>query len=212
MNFGTMKLHVKRNLGNRKDIDTLVAEWINSAYLDLITIGKFPETGKFAPVPIPELDGTDIIQTGIGGTDYPLPINCLFPISVRDTTNNKPLSYKGIRWYDRNRATVNGKPERYAVFSGRIFVDPPSDETYNIQIRSRKKITVPELTNDAQAPIVDEIWHEGIEICATYRGARSLQLPTADVWYRDLKNFVIAHSEQTTEEEANATLGFRITL
>lgn len=212
MNFGTLCTHVTRNLGNRTDIETLVKEWINSAYLDLITIGRFPEAGKYAPLPIPELDGTDTIQTGVGGTDYVVPTNCLFPISVRDTTNDRPLAYKGIRWYDRYRNLVNGKPERYAMYANRIYIDPPSDDVYVIQIRSRKKITVPALAAAVDVPVVGEIWHEGIELCGTYRGARSLQIPTADVWLRDLKNFAIAHSEQWAEEEANATLGFRIVM
>jgi len=58
MNYGTIKSHLIRNLGNRDDIDDYINQWINNTYLDLITQGKFPELGKFAPIPAPALDGT----------------------------------------------------------------------------------------------------------------------------------------------------------
>jgi len=212
MNFLTLKNHLIRNLGGRKDIDVLVPEWLNSAYLDLVTTGKFPEAGKFAPIPIPELDGTEYIITGVGGTDYPVPVNFIFPVSLRDVTNARPLRYRNIRWYDRHRSIVNGLPACYAVYGGLIYIDPPSDGVYQLQLRFRQKVSVPTLVADADVPVVDEIWHEGIELCATYRGARSLQIPIAEVWQRDLKAFMAAHSEQTSEEEENADFGFIITM
>ena len=214
MTFGTLIAHVTRNLGGRSEASfpSLVKEWINSSYLDIVTTGKFPEAGKYAPIPVRELDSTAPFETGIGGTSYPLPINFLFPISCRDTDNNHPLRWRGIRWYDRYKSSSNGKPSRYIIYGGKIYIDPPSDGVYTIQLRYRKKVSVPALVQDADIPVVDEIWHEGVELCATYRGKRSLQHTDATVWLRDLKSFVAAHSEQFTEEESDASFGFRIAM
>ena len=214
MNYGTLLNHVKRNLGNRQDSDfpTLCGEWLNSGYLDLVTTGKFPEAGRMAPVPIPELDTLTVITTGVGGTDWPLPALFLFPISARDETNRNPLHLRDIRWYDRYKSSTNGIPSVYVIHGKRIYIDPPSGGVYQIRVRYRQKLNVPSLTGLTDVPVVGEEWHEGIELCATYRGARSLQLPTMDTWLRDLKAFMAAHSEQGTEEEEDADIGFRIVM
>jgi len=214
MNFETLQLHVKRNLGNRQDADfsTLVNEWINGAYLDIITTGKFPEAGRFATAPIPELDTTTDIMTGVGGTDYAVPTLFLFPISLRDLSNDTPIFLRDIRWYDRYRSTTNGKPQYYILFSRRLYIDPPSDGVYQLRLRYRKKVSVPSLTALTDIPAIGEEWHEGLELAATYRGARSLQFPNTDTWLRDLKNFMVAHSEQYTEEEEDADIGFKVSI
>lgn len=208
MNFGEFKQMVTQNLGGRTDIATFVAQWINSCYLDLITRGKFPEIKSFAPIPVPELDGTSPFTTYSGVPDYPYAGNCLFPISLRDTTNNRPLRQRDIRWYDRRRDAGLRKPLRYVTYNRRFYLEPTPDGSYTIQVRFRKTVDIPVLVADSDVPIIGKEWHEGIEIGATYRGARSLQHPDVDRWFRDLKDFVASHSEQYTEEEEDGEYGF----
>jgi len=212
MDFGTLREHVSRNLGNRTDIDTLINEWINSAYLDIITIGKLPELGHFAPIPIPELDGEADQATSAGIYEYPKPTNCLFIVTMRDTTNDNPIKQRGFRWFQRYRTTTNGYPGVYATYGGNFYLDPPPSGIFNLDIFHRKKVTVPAMSADTDTPVAGEEWHEAIELAATYRGARSLNHPDKAQWLGDLKAFLAAHSEQFTEEEEDADIGFKIVM
>jgi len=210
MNFLTLQQHVKRNLGNRTDVDTLIKEWINSAYLDVVTTGKFPEARRFDPLPIPQLDGTDTFYTSASDPSFTLPSDMLFIVSLRDLTNNTPIKQRGIRWLDRYRSTTEGPPERYAQYGREVYWDPVPDASYQIQRRGRKKVVGTSLINNTDTPIIGEEYHIALEEAATYRGARSLNYPEADRWLRDLKNTMAAHSEQYTEEEEDADIGFSI--
>lgn len=210
MDYGTLKSHLIRNLGNRDDIDAYVEQWINNCYLDLITQGKFPELQKFAPIPCPALDDTTTWYTEAELPDYPMATNALFPVSLRDITNKQPLKQRGIRWYDRYRSTTSSKPHIYAIYGGRYYFDPTPDDVYGIQERFRKKVTAPTLTEDSHVPVIGQEWHEALELGATYRGARSLGYPDANKWLTDLKTFMVAHSEQHTEEEEDSDAGFSI--
>lgn len=212
MNFGTFKTLITRNLGGRSDITPLIGEWLNSCYLDLVTRGKFPELKRFAPIPVPELDATATFPTADGTPDYAQPSNALFPISVRDATNNHSLAQRDIRWYDRNKSTVGGKPLRYATFGGRLWFDPTPDGVYTIQERFRKKVTIPALQADSDVPLIGQEWHEALELGGTYRGALSLGYPDAERWLGRLQSFMIAHSEQYTEEEEDVDVGFSVVM
>jgi len=212
MNYKTLKRHLIRNLGDRDDIDDYVSEWINNTYLDLITQGKFPELRKFAPIPCPALDGTTTWTTEVGVPDHSVAPNSLFPVSLRDTTNDTPLKQRGIRWYDRNKSTTNAKPRVYAIYGGKYWLDPTPDGNYAIQERFRKKVTTPKLVDDEDVPVIGQEWHEAILLGATYRGTSSLSYPDASKWLNDLKAFMIAHSEQHTEEEEDSDVGFSITM
>lgn len=210
MDFGTIKSHVTRNLGGDQNITTFVEQWINNCYLDLITMGRFPELKRFAPIPCPDLDDTTTWYTEAELPDYPVATNSLFPVSLRDITNDKPLKMRGIRWYDRHRSITSGQPRIYAPYGGRYYLEPMPDDVYGIQERFRKKVSLPALSSDTDVPVIGQQWHEAIEIGATYRGARSLSQPTANAWLADLKTFMIAHSEESTEEEEDADIGFSI--
>lgn len=215
MNFGTLKEHVIRNLGGRGDLETLAPEWLNTSYLDVITTGKFPEARKMQPIPCPNLDATTTFDTATDDEDYlysAIDSDLLFPITLRDTTNNQSLFLKDIRWYDRYKAESSGKPQRYVIYSNTIYLDPTPNDTYTIQIRFRKKIDIPVLTAAEDTPVIEELWHEALEVAATYRGARSLGYPDADKWLRDLKNILAAHSEQFSEEESDARWGVTIVM
>lgn len=210
MNFGTLKQHVKRNLGNRPDVDTFSPTWINNTYLDLVTRGRFEELKQFGPIPIPALDATTTQATAIGMTDFALPPNALFIVSIRDLTNDQPIRQKGIRWYDRNKTSTDSKPQYYAEYGGRIYLEPSTDAAYSLQIRYRKKITLPALTEDTHTPIIGEEWHECIELGATYRGARSLSDPGMTRWLGDWKTHIISHLGEHSESEEDADIGFSI--
>jgi len=208
MNFATMKLLVIRNLGGRPDLTSYISEWINSTYLDLITTGKFPEVRNFAPIPVPALDGSYPFTTLISDYDYPVPADFLFPISLRDTTNDLPLRLKDVRWYDRKRSTDLGTSYYYTIYGGYILLNPTPDAANNLLLRYRRKLALPALVQDIDVPVIGEEWHEGIVLGATYRGASSLGYPDATKWQMDLKSFIVGHSEQATEEEEDADIGF----
>ena len=158
------------------------------------------------------LDSADTLVTESGKADYSYFAGMMFAISLRDTTNSTWLRQRDIRWFDRYRSTTNGKPSRYATYSLKFYLDPTPDGTYSIQVRFRKQVDIPVLTQDSYVPVIGEEWHEAIELGATYRGARSLGYPDAAKWLQDLKDFMIAHSEQGTEEEEDADIGFAIEL
>lgn len=209
MNFGTLKANVERNLGNR-GLGVIIEGWINSCYMDIVTTGKFPEANEFGPIPCPALDGTSTFVTASGVPNYPVPPLSLFPISLRDTTNNIPLRPRSIQWYDRNKATTNSKPSRYTEYGGEYWLDPCPDAVYVIQVRSRKKLSIPVLIADADVPVIGQEWHEAIEIGATYRGARSLGHGDAATWQTDLKDFLARHSKQGEEAEEDYEMGFSV--
>lgn len=212
MNFGTLKSLVHRNLGNRDDVDALVVEWINSAYLDIITRGKLPEIGKFAPIPVPQLDDTTTWVTVNNTANYTVASNSIFPVSLRDITNDQHLRQRDIRWYDEHKSTATGKPTRYSPYGSEYFLDPTPDGEYTIQERFRKKVSLPALAEDTDVPIVGAEWHELLELGATYRGARSLSHPDANTWLSAMKEFMAAHSEQDTEGEEDLDVGFNIVM
>lgn len=210
MDFETLQAHVKRNLGNRDDIDTLIKSWINNAYLDFVTTGRLPELGRFAPVPCPVLDETEDITLDTDVAYKAEPSNLVFPISLRDTTNNRPLLFRGIRWYDRHKSTSTGKPRIYARYGGKFWFDPTADDAYVIQVRFRKKVDVDVMVIDNAVPVIAPEFHEIIEFGATYRGALSLNRGDASDWLDTAQKFMFAHSEQGTEEEEDANIGFEI--
>lgn len=208
MNYGTMKTLVTRNLGGRDDLAVYVPEWINSTYMDLVTKGKFVELQRFAPIPVPALDGEQAINTVVDQVPYTLPSDFLFPISVRNVTENYALKPYDIRTFERKRSDVSGRPYRYTTYGGVLLLDPPPDEIYALNMKYRKKLVLPVLTSDSHIPVVGEEWHECIVLGATYRGAYSLSYPDAQRWKDEWKTFIIEHSEQTTEEEEDADIGF----
>jgi len=218
MNFLTLQTHVLRNLGNRQAggdtvITTLVKEWINSCYVDLVTTGKFPELNKFAPIPVPTLEGKDSFLTAAGIDYYNYPTDGLTITSLIDTSNNMPLVQRDMSTLQKNKSTAQGKPLSYATYGNKIYLDPtPDASTYSIMRLYRKKVTDAVLVDDGNVPIIGVEWHEAIEIGATYRGFRSLGDPRAAQWLTDLKNYIIAHSEQQTEEEEDWDGGFRVSL
>jgi hypothetical protein len=212
MNFRTMQDHTIRNLGNRTDLATLVPEWLNTCYLDVITTGRLPELGKFAPIPVPELDTTGSIYTSDGVATVAQPANLLFPISLRDMTNGAPLREWTIQYYDRHHGTVEGKPYAYALFSKTFYIEPTPDAVYTIQVRYRKDVTIPALVADADVSVIGSVWHELLVFGASYRGALSLGYPDADKWMTAGKAYMSSHSEMGSEEDADANFGFAVRL
>lgn len=218
MNYQTIQTHVLRNLGNRAtdaQIPTLVQEWINTCYVDLVTTGKFPEMNRFAPIPCPVLDLTATFATTNTDEDYlisSIATDFMFPIALRDLTNNQPLRQRDIRWYERNKSTETGRPLVYVVYGGYFYLDPTPDGVYSIRLRFRKKVDSVALVNPTDIPVIASEWHECLELGATYRGFRSLGDPRAEQYKNDLKAFIIAHSEQHTEEEEDYNAGFQVRL
>lgn len=217
MNFGTIQTHVLRNLGNRQlggdtAIITLVKEWINSCYIDLVTTGKFPELNRFAPIPVPTLEDKDTFTTGVGLDYYNYPTNALTITALKDTTNDNPLVQRDMATLQKYKSTAPGKPRFYASYGGKIYLDPTPDATYTIYRLFRKKIADATLVNNEDIPVVGVEWHEAIEIGATYRGLRSIGDPRMEKWLADLKAYIIAHSEQQTEEEEDFDDGFQVVL
>ena len=213
MNYSTMVTLVTRNLGNRTDIASLVEEWINSTYLDIVTKGRLPELRRFGPLHIPDLEATTTFSTASDDADYlysAIASNILFPLALRDTTNDNPIRRRPLRWYARHKATSTGKPQRYVTFSKTIYLDPTPDDTYTIQIWYRKTVDIPILQAGADTPVIDELWHELIVLGATYRGAMSLRMVDADKWKMDAKDFIVSHSAQYSEEEEDADFGVTI--
>ena len=218
MNFLTIQTHVLRNLGNRQlggdtSITTLVKEWINSCYVDLVTTGKFPELNRFAPIPVPTLEGKDTFYTENLIDYYSYPTDALTITALKDTTNDTPLSQRDMATLQKNKSATPGKPRFYATYGNMIYLDPtPDADTYAILRLYRKKVTDAILVADTAVPIVGVEWHEAIEIGATYRGFRSLGDPRMEKWLADLKSYIIAHSEQQTEEEEDYDDGFEVSL
>ena len=212
MNYGEIKQLVKKNLGGRQDsdIDALVEKWVNNCYLDLITRGRFPEIKRMQPISIPELDGERTFSTTGGDDSYAMASDALFPVALRDTTNNQILRQRGIRWIERNKATTDSKPLYYGTYAGEYILEPTPDDVYVINDKYRKIVDIPTLTADEDTPVIHEIWHEALELGATWRGAKALGYPEASRWFGDLKNFIIGHSEQGSEEDEDADYGVTV--
>lgn len=210
MNYTTLQANVTQNLGGRTDISGFLSDWINNTIVDFITRSKFPELGVYAPLKIPELEDTDTFTLAVDDYDQAMPSQVMFLITLKDTTNDQILSQKDIHWFDRNRTTTSSKPSIYCVFEGTILVDPPPAASTVIQWRGRKKVDIPELSTGTDIPVIGEELHEGIEIGATWRGARSLKRSDKMDWYNAYREFITAHAEQRTEELEDYKGGFRI--
>jgi hypothetical protein len=208
MNYLTLKTLVTRNLGGRSDVGEFLSEWINTCYLDIITTGKLPELGRFAPIPVPELDATRNVVVSTG-TVAQIP-NWLFTISMKDTTNEQPLKQRSIQWYDKHHRSATAKCTSYTEYGGNIYLDPSPSEAFTLQQRYRRDVAVPALVDDTDVPIINTIWHELIEIGASYRGMRSLQDPGAEKWLAAGKVYMSSHSEQNSEEDEDAQVSLRV--
>lgn len=215
MNYLTIQTHVARNIGNRATdagVTTLIQEWINATYLDMVTMAKFPELEHFEPIPCPVLDTSTTFVTAAADPDYAVPADMMFPISLRDITNNRPLRQRDIRWYDRNKTQSPGQPYYYALYGNFYYLEPTPDDVYTINERYRKKVDSVALVNPADVPIIGTEWHEAVELGATWRGLRSLGDPKATQYFTDFKTFLVNHSEQHSEEEEDYTGGFNVRL
>lgn len=150
-------------LGQRSDVSTYVANWINQAYIDFTTRNKFwqlrfPKNFRF-----PELD-TDQPDVTIDGTAYvATPTDCLYPHTVHDDTNDKKLDNMVWRTYikktGRATATSEGKPAKWVRYGSRIYFHPTPDAAYTVTIYYRK---IPAVMITGQTTAIQSIWDEPI--------------------------------------------------
>lgn len=150
-------------LGQRSDVTTYVANWVNQAYVDFTTRDKFwglriPKTFKF-----PELDSSQPDVTADGTAYISTPSDCLYAYTVHDDTNDKDLA--GISWRSylkksgRATATSEGKPTKWVRSGSRIYLSPTPDAAYAVTVYFRK---IPTVMTTGTTTAIQSIWDEPI--------------------------------------------------
>jgi hypothetical protein len=207
MTFGELKAKLKFRLGNRTDIDELIANNINRAYLDIATRERFVAGGKIITLPqriyFPTLLSSDSFLTEKDTQSYDIAPDVLWVIGIKNLTKNIPITLKTFRdFYKFIGAPFRGTPVMAYVQGTKLWFYPTPDEEYSIEYWYKKKVQP--LFNNTDVPELPEEWHEAIFLLAAAmcyfdlledgRGMNHMML---------LENFIIEHLGQEMAYFAN---------
>lgn len=201
MNFEQLKAKVKFRVGNRTDIDNLIADNINRAYIDIATRERFVAGGKTIVFPqnfyFPTLLAEASFNTSNAIQSYTLADNVLWIIAMRNDTNNMPINLKTFRDFYRfiGMTTGVGSPTMAYYQNQKVWLYPIPDKSYKITYWYKKKPAL--LVRNTDTPELPEEWHEAVFLLAVAmtffdlledeRGNTHLML---------LENFIIEHLGQ----------------
>ena len=157
--FSVFQSDLLFELGNRDDLDSYKASWINNAYMSFCSRRKI--AGK--RVYLPELENIDTSKATQDGVQYIFkPTTAFVVLSVFDTTNDTELTYKPSRWYlqQRDRANTDneGEPSYWSPFSNKLYLYKTPDDAYNLEIPFRRRPTL--MSSSTDTLDIGEEWDE----------------------------------------------------
>ena len=146
-------------LGNRTDLGSYKAAWINNAYMSFCARRKI--AGK--RVHLPELESIDTSKATQDGITYVIkPTTAFVVLSVYDTTNDSELTYKPSRWYlqqqDRANTDNEGEPSYWSPYSNKLYLYKTPDDAYGLEIPFRRRPTLMSASTDTLD--IGEEWDE----------------------------------------------------
>jgi len=162
--LATFKTDLTLELGQRDDISSYTAAWINRAYLTLTCQNKiWGIKNKFY---FPQLETFGAANTGDGDPYISTPTDCIVVRTVWDSTNDNKLTkiswLKYIGYAGRATSTSEGKPDewvRHADDSGndKIYLYKTPDAIYAMKIYYRKR---PAILTGSNTTVIGAEWDE----------------------------------------------------
>lgn len=198
--FNTIKTEVKARLGNRSDIESRLAIWINDAYFELLLSPRF----SFF-----ELDKKGTFETMDGTREYDVHTDAWFILSLRDLTNKRRIRRASYRQFDDLDETSKGLPIRYAPYGRKIEFDPTPDNVYTIT--SRYRVRPAELVADS-SHLLGREWDEVLVALASAKGYEALEQQQKAVNARRLVEAAMAvreEAESLEDMDSETTIGVR---
>ena len=147
--FETFKDELKFELGRPNDtsLDNYVGNWINTAYIQLVTRNKFWTINRRFYFPELEVDTTEDTIDGQAYID--VPSDCLVIRTLWDSTSDVKLTKMDWSEYTSKTGRANssseGAPAKWCRRGSYIYLNPTPDDTYTIYIYYRK---IPALLSD----------------------------------------------------------------
>lgn len=161
---------VRFRLGNRTDLSsgvglTNLEDWINAAIREIAHMHRFPQQETEATVTTNSVDRF-----------VPLPADTYAILTVRDLTNNRPLTPLEGDWheYERRDTSVPGRPTKWLRFGNNLYFYLPPDAAYNMRLGIWKEPPAISSAAPVDEPALPEVWHDGVKILATRNGWRAL--------------------------------------
>ena len=165
MTFTEFQAELLIHLGNRNNVETYKGEWINRAYLSLVSrkqIFGVPMNFRFPGVE------TSTSTNTVDGTAYiAAPTDALVVTHVHDATSDKKLT--NISWDEyikktgRATAASEGAPTDWVRYGANLYLHKTPDAVYAMTVYYRKRPT--ELTGSAVTVLGAE-WDEVILLLA----------------------------------------------
>src|SRR3972149_1286469 len=192
---------LKLRMGNRKDIDARLKQWLNSAYFQIGVKYRFRELEK-----LKEMTTINTVR------EYDKPPTAYAVRSLRDMTNKRFLGYR--HWMSLERLTPTaGKPTKWARHGGLLILDPTPNGAYVIRARITERpaaMTFP--ANDSVSPVTPVEWDEALILKAMFIGHNALlekaKATDADALY---KTYIaeLGEVEYVEDQDIEETLSVR---
>ena len=119
-------------LGQREDLGSYTAAWVNAALMDFCTRDSFPGMKSGIRFLFPQLNRIDSAKATADGVKYiTVPSNLLYLYTVRDVTNDRKMDKISIREYadkdGMNVAANEAAPTEYCRIHDKIYFYPVPD-------------------------------------------------------------------------------------
>lgn len=194
-------LSEQRDATGRKDKDTAFIRAVNNAVIELVY-----------KLRMKEFHDTNTFSTVVDTYEYALDADEFAVVSVRDLTNNVPLSPKEILQLDqvaKDLTTGVGAPSRWALWEGNILLfDEIPDAVYSMQRRSLKRPTL--LTVTTSTLPTQEEWDDLITLLAISKAFLSIGQAEEAIKYRQNVDALIANRKtpEQIRKEHSSDQGF----
>lgn len=200
MTFGQLKEKIRFRVGNRSDIDQLIADNINRAYIDIATREKFTAGGKIFAFPehlyFPTLIKNAELTLTTNIQKYALASDFAWMITMKNKTQDVPVALKTLKqFYLFIDKPDKGIPTMACVVNQDVYFYPIPNQSYSMIYWYKKRPAL--LSSDNDTPELPQEWHEAIFLLASamtfydlleeVRGDRHMAL---------LENWLIEHLGQ----------------
>lgn len=176
--FSVFQSDLTTNLGERGDISSKADDWINTAYMTLVTQSRLYGVNVRKRFYFPELETVSSSTDTTDGTAYiSTPSDCLIVRAVWDSTNDNMLTK--VSWRDylsrtgRADSDAEGIPQDYCRNGSRIYLGPTPDDAYAMYVYHRKRVTL--MSDDDDTTDIGTEWDEVIVKLATVQSLLRLK-------------------------------------
>jgi hypothetical protein len=182
-----------RGLGNPK-----LDRWVNFAYLDLAGAISFES-----------LEDDITRSTVAANRAVAAPGNTLAIKVVRDTTNDRLLSWIPKPEYFRRSASASGQPTHWTRHGEEILLHPIPDDVFSLDIFYQ---TMPDrLTSPADTTILPDTWDVAIHLLSVYHGLQATgEEQRASAWWARAVNYIQTRLSEDLLQATSSGLGLSL--